>query len=126
MNEHQRRVIVYGDSLILEGARASLEKRPDIEVVVLDRTPRNLPEELGAYCPATLIFDVSVIQPDLLRSLFQQPGLLLIGIDPETHQALVWSGRQESAAVASDLLQVIMGAAGAALTPDHGDTHPTT
>jgi hypothetical protein len=126
MNEYQRRAIVYGDSLILEGVRASLVKCPGLEVVVLDRTPRNVPEELGAYCPATLIFDLSVIQPDLLLSLFQQPGLLLIGIDPETHRALVWSGRQESAAVASDLLQMIVGAAGAALTPDHGDTHPST
>jgi hypothetical protein len=124
MNEHQRKVIVYGDSLILEGVRAALEKRPDLEVVVLDRTPRNLPEELGAYCPATLIFDVSVIQPDLLLSLFHNPGLLLIGIDPETHRALVWSGKQEAAVVAADLVQMIMGAAGITLTSDLGDSLP--
>jgi hypothetical protein len=65
--------------------------------------------ELGAYCPAVVIFDVGAIQPELLCSLFQQPGLRLIGIDPETHQALVWSGRQEAAVEAADLLQVIGG-----------------
>ena len=126
MNEQPRRAIVYGDSLILEGVRASLVKCPGLEVLVLHQPPEKLPDELRVYPPAALIFDMGAIQPELLLSLFQQPELLLIGIDPETHQALVWSGRQESAAVASDLLQVIMGAAGAALTPDHGDTHPTT
>jgi len=38
-----------------------------------------------------------------------QPGLLLIGIDPETHQVLVWSGRQATATAAADLLQMIAG-----------------
>ena len=54
---------------------------------------------------------MEAIQPELLLSLFQQPGLLLIGIDPETHQALIWSGRQEAAVAAADLVQVIMGTA---------------
>ena len=95
MNEHQRRAIVYGDSLILSGVRASLKNCPGLEVIGLEHPPAKLLEELDAYRPATLIFDMEAIQPELLRSLFQQPGLLLIGIDPETHQALVWSGRQE-------------------------------
>ena len=53
---------------------------------------------------------MEAIQPELLLSLFQQPGLLLIGIDPETHHALVWSGRQAAAVDAADLVQVIIGA----------------
>jgi hypothetical protein len=109
MNEHQRRAIVYGDSLILEGVRASLVKCPGLEVLVLHQLPEKLPDELRAYGPAALIFDMGAIQPELLLSLFQQPGLLLIGIDPETHQALVWSGRQAAAVDAADLLLVIFG-----------------
>jgi hypothetical protein len=124
MNEQQRRAIVYGDSLILEGVRASLDKCPGLEVLVVHQPPEKLPDELRAYGPAALVFDLSVIQPDLLLSLFQNPELLLIGIDPETHRALVWSGKQEAAAVAADLIQVIMGAAGVALTSDLGDSAP--
>jgi hypothetical protein len=110
MNEHQRRAIVYGDSLILEGVRASLDKCPGLEVLVLRQPPEKLPDELRAQCPAALIFDMEAIQPEFLLSLFQQPGLLLIGIDPETHHALVWSGRQAAAVDAADLVQVVIGA----------------
>jgi hypothetical protein len=109
MDRTRRRAILYGDSLILAGARASLERCPDIDVAVLDPTLKEPLAELSAYCPAAIIFDLSAVQPDLLRSLFHQPGLLLIGIDPETHQALVWAGRQAAAIVGADLVQVIMG-----------------
>jgi hypothetical protein len=110
MVANPRRAIVVGDSLILEGVRATLENRLGLDVLVLDQPPDVSLEELGAYCPDAIIFDVGAIQPELLLSLFQQPGPLLIGIDPETHQALVWSGRQTAAVVAADLIQVIMGA----------------
>ena len=120
MNEHPRRAIVYGDSLILEGVRASLGKCPGLEVLVLHQPPEKLRDELRAYCPAALIFDLSVSQPDLLVSLFQNPELLLIGIDPETHRALVWSGRQAATVDAADLLQVIVGAGPADPSPDLG------
>jgi len=63
-------------------------------------------KELRLLCPAAVIFDLGAVQPDFPISLLQQPGLLLIGIDPETHQALVWSGRQEAAVVTSDLVSV--------------------
>ena len=120
MNAYQRRAIVYGDSLILEGVRASLVKCPGLEVLVLHQPPEKLPDELRAHCPATLIFDMEAIQPELLLALFQQPGLLLIGIDSETHRALVWSGRQAAAVAAADLVQVISGAGPAEAAPDRG------
>ena len=110
MNGNQRRAILVGDSLILEGVRATLENRLGLDVLVLDQPLDVSLAELGAYCPDAIIFDVSAIRPDLLLSLFQQPGPLLIGVDPEKHQALVWSGKQKAAVVAADLVQVIMGA----------------
>jgi hypothetical protein len=126
MNGDRRRVIVAGESLILQGVRASLERRADLEVVLLVQPPEASPDGIGAYRPAVIIFDVSAIQPKLLHSLFQQPDLLLIGIDPETHQAHVWSGRQTPAVVAADLLEVIFQGADDADhflrgTPEPGD-----
>jgi hypothetical protein len=109
MNEKRQRVILYGDSLILDGVRASLETCPAVEVLVLD-PPLNAPfEELHRLCPAALIFDPTSVEPDFPLALLQQPGLLLVGIDPETHQVLVWSGRQATAVSAADLVSVIRG-----------------
>ena len=54
-----------------------------------------------------MIFDTAAVQPDFPSSLLQQPDLLLIGINPETHQALVWTGKQAAAVDAADLLSVI-------------------
>jgi hypothetical protein len=54
-----------------------------------------------------VVFDLGASRPDFLFPLLQQPGLLLIGIDPETHQALVWSGRQAPAVASADLIGII-------------------
>ena len=50
---------------------------------------------------------MDAVQPDFQLSLLQEPGLLLVSIDPKTHQALVWSGREEAAVVAADLISLI-------------------
>ena len=100
-------MILYGDSLILEGVRANLKNYPEFEIIILDQPLEKPVRVLGAYSPAAVIFDMGAIQHESLLSLLQQPDLLLIGIDPETHQALVWSGRQASAVAAADLINVI-------------------
>ena len=114
---------MVGDSLILEGVRATLENRLGLDVLVLDQPLDVSLAELGAYCPDAIIFDVSAIRPDLLLSLFQQPGPLLIGVDPETHQALVWSGRQAAAVATADLVQVITEAGAGSSPPNFRSAH---
>jgi hypothetical protein len=107
MEKNRRRTILYGDSLILEGVRAELAHHPDLEVIMLDDPHQKSLEELRALNPAVIVFDLSVIQPDFPLALLQSPDLLLIGINPETHQSLVWSGRQAMAVCADDLLEII-------------------
>ena len=109
MDEKRQRVILYGDSLILDGVRASLETCPGIEVLVLDQPLDRPLEALRPLCPAALIFDLEAEEPEFPLALLQQPGLLLIGIDPETHHVLVWSGKQATAVSVADLLSVIIG-----------------
>jgi hypothetical protein len=105
--EERQKVIVYGDSLILSGVYASLEIYPGIELLNLVQPLDRPPEELRLLHPAAVIFDLGSVKPEALLSLLQQPDLLLIGIDPDTHQALVWSGRQATAVAAADLVNVI-------------------
>ena len=107
MSTNRRHVIVYGDSLLLTGVRHSLETCPDLEIIVLDPDLEEPFETIQRHCPAAFIFDLDAIQPDFQLSLLQLPGLHLIGIDPEAHQALVWSGRQAAAVQVGDLLSII-------------------
>jgi hypothetical protein len=100
-------MILYGNSLILEGVRAELSGDPSIEVHMLDQPLEEPLEELRLLNPAAIIFDSSAIQSDFPLAMLQQTGLLLIGIDPETQQALVWTGRQSAAAAAADLIRII-------------------
>jgi len=106
MDENRRRVVLYGDSLILAGVRAGLAQCPDLQVLSLDPSLDNPLDAVRACCPATLIFDLHAVRPDFQLELLQQPGLQLVGIDPETHQAVVWSGREESAVEAADLINL--------------------
>jgi hypothetical protein len=96
MDENRRRVVLYGDSLILAGVRAALEGCPDLQVLTLDPSLDSPIDAVRVCCPATFIFDMDAVGPGFQLSLLQQPGLLLVGIDPETHQALVWSGKEEA------------------------------
>ncbi|HNS51554.1 MAG TPA: hypothetical protein PKO09_10280 [Anaerolineae bacterium] len=106
----QRRVILYGKSLILGSVGASLRGRPDLEVVPL-APPLPEARELEALAPAAILFDLEAAQPDAaLRLLKGHPRLLLIGIDPAGDEILILSGRQERAAAVADLLSVIQGA----------------
>ena len=107
MDEDLRKVIVYGDSLILEGVRARLEDCAGIQVISLNPPCTVLAKEIMAQRPVALIFDSAAGQPEFPAFLLQQPNLLLIGIEPETHKAWVWSGRQAAAVEAADLLNVI-------------------
>ncbi len=107
MNDTQRRTIVYGDSLILEGVRAKLAGNPSLEVILLDHPLANPLEELRRLNPDVIIFDLDAVQADFPLAMLQQPNLLLIGINPETHQALVWSGRQAAAVAAADLIEIL-------------------
>ncbi len=116
MNGNRRRAILYGNTLILQGVRASLANCADLEVIVLDQPAQVSPNELAAYCPAAVIFDMGAVPPQLLLGLFQQPGLLLVGMNSETHRALVWSGRQSAAVNAADLVRVLVETGNGSIT----------
>ena len=107
MGETRCRTILYGNSLILEGVRAELAGDPSVDVIMLDQPLQEPLAELRLLKPAVIVFDLAAAQPDFPLAMLQQPGVLLIGIDPETHQALVWSGRQARAVVAADLIGII-------------------
>jgi len=105
--QKQMRVILYGNTIVLVGIHLSLAANPSLEVQVVDTTQVS-GQDLLALQPDVIIFDTHSILPEFHFNLIQQrPELQLIGIDPDTAQAQVWSGRQVVAAEAADLIRII-------------------
>jgi hypothetical protein len=81
-----RRVLLYGDSLVLAGLQASLARCADVEVVTLECPATG--EALLATGASVVLYDQAAVQPEALLAEMQAvPGLLLIGVDA----ALDWA-----------------------------------
>ena len=103
----KRRVILYGRSVILGTLNASLQHYLDLEVVSLS-PPFPSTQELNSLAPDVILFDIETGCPEAPFSLLAVlPGLLLIGIDPSSNQALLWSRRHLRDLSTQDLVQVI-------------------
>jgi len=122
MKEKRQRIIVYGDSVVLDGVRASLKHASQLEIISLDQPPASLAENLPDLHPQAVIFDLGSVSPDFPLALLHQANLVLIGIDPETHQALVWSERHLSEPSMQELVEIIQGERhGEGETRGHGE-----
>ncbi len=106
-NQTKRRVLLYGESLILDAVGATLQQYPQLEIIALASSRATI-QELAALAPDAIIFDVAGAHPDAALSLLAaRPWLALIGIDPSTDQMLLWSGQHSRALTMQDLVQVI-------------------
>lgn len=119
----KRRVVLYGRSVILGTLRASFQRYPDLEVLSLSLSlPLPSAQELGALAPDVILFDMESGRPEAVFSLLGTcPGLLLIGVDPSTNQALLWSGRQLRELSTQDLVQLMSDGESAASIPQEGN-----
>ena len=117
----KRRVVLFGRSLILGTLGASLRHYPDLEVVSLS-LPLPSAQELSALAPDVILFDMGSGRPEAAFSLLgTRPGLLLIGIDPSTNQALLFSGRQLRELSTQDLVRVMNEGEPTALASQEGN-----
>jgi len=104
--EKKRRVIVYGNTVALAGIEASMILDQGCEVVAhawpMDR------RELCRLDPDVVIFELNAVEPEFPHTLSKElPGLLLIGIDPETNRVQLWWGQQAEGWTSQDLSQAI-------------------
>ena len=106
--EKRTRVIVYGSSLHMAGIAASLKADQSLEVVCVDPRSPTARQSLGELNPAAIAFDLSDPPASVdVALLYEQPGLLLIGVNPNSNELLVLSGRPQQALSVSDLVHVI-------------------
>ena len=102
-----RMVLLYGQSLLLSGVAASLAESPGLQVARAT-TWAAAGRLLAGQAPEVLIFDLTnVSESQILPLLFANPGLLLIGMDPECNQAMLVSGQPIRAYTTQDLVQLI-------------------
>jgi hypothetical protein len=103
----KRRVVLFGKSIILGTIGASLSLYPDLEIIPLSPPLPDF-QVLKDLAPHVILYDIEATLPDAVLALLEtSPDLLLIGINPDSNQVMVWSGRQLHELSTHDLVQVI-------------------
>jgi len=106
MGKH-RRIIIFGNSLILGAVGASLRRCLEAEIIHLFR-PLPEAQELAAMSPDVVIFDLDGPHPDSKLTLLRgQPNLLLVGVNSCSHEMLIISSHSAEARGVVDLVKVI-------------------
>lgn len=101
-------MIVYGNSLIMAGIAASLTKDANLDVLRIDPQGPNSRKQLETLYPATIVFDLSNLPPDLdLALLCGRPELQLLGVDPANDLALVLSGHLTEVLTGQELIRLV-------------------
>ena len=85
---NQHRILFYGNSLVLAGVQATFKGYPGFETIALDQPTTQT--ELLILDPTVVVLDMGGPDFDfLLAQMHELPGLLVIGIDPESHEVLL-------------------------------------
>ena len=101
-------VLLYGNSVFLAGIKTHLVLYPEIELITLDARSPDVMERIRDHKPLALLFDLAEGQPNFAIALLrEQPGLLLIGVDPSRDELLVLSSQPVQALSLADLVAVI-------------------
>ena len=86
--DSQHKVLFYGNSLVVAGAQATFKAYPGFETIALDQPTTQT--ELLVLNPTVVFFDMRALESDFLLAQMQElPGLLLVGVDPESHEVLL-------------------------------------
>lgn len=86
--DSQHKILFYGNSLVLAGVQAGFKGHPGFETIALDRPTTQ--SELLVLNPTVVVLDLGGLESDFLLAQMQElPGLLVIGVDPESHDVLL-------------------------------------
>lgn len=107
----RKRVLLYGNSVILGTIAASLSRSSEYDVVTV-RLPHDK-SRVAAFRPDILFFDSDTTRSEEVVIFLQvNPAMLLIGLSPEANQVKVWSIRELREASIKDLIRLIKRDAG--------------
>ena len=102
-----RRILLYGNSVILGAIGASLQGCSQFDVTTL-APPLQEAQKLDVLKLDILLFDLETPYTQAVFSLLEKnPTLLLIGISPDINLVKIWSGRQMRGSSIQGLIEVI-------------------
>ena len=99
------KVLFYGNSLVLAGVQATFKGYAGFEVIALAK-PATM-RELLAFGPSVVVFDLGALESEFQCAQMQElPGVLLIGLDPESHEVLL-TGQAVSSISLNQITQIV-------------------
>lgn len=105
--DSQHKVLFYGNSLVLAGVQATFNADPGFETIALDQPTTQT--ELLVLNPTVVVFDMGALESEFLLAQMQAlPGLLLIGVDPESHDVLL-TGQAICSISLEQITQIVRG-----------------
>lgn len=113
--DSQHRVLFYGNSLVLAGVQATFKGYPGFETIALDQPTTQ--SELLVLNPKVVVFDMGALESEFLLAHMQElPGLLLIGVDPESHDVLL-TGQAVCSISLEQITRIVRDLIGHPVTP---------
>jgi hypothetical protein len=104
----KRRVVLYGNTLVLAAVGRTLSTHRGLRIISLDPSQATALGDLDSLRPCTLILDLTEVTPERAVGLVQgRPDLMLIGLEPSGEGLLVLSGEQARALTTDDLVRLI-------------------
>ena len=101
----KRLIVLYGNSVIVGTVGASLRRSHQYKVVPMLPSQQS---ELEATAPDAVVFDLAGSRPEAAFSMLEsRPGLMLIGISPDSNLVRIWSGRQLRELSTQGLLEIV-------------------
>jgi len=92
--ERRRRIVLFGNSVILGAVGTSLQRFPQNEVIPASPEVREA-ADVAALKPDVVLFDLASSIPQPIFSLLESfPGMKLIGVSPDSNVVRIWSGKQ--------------------------------
>ena len=111
--ERVRRILLYGNSVILGTIGLRLQNCPQCEVITF-ATSLNEAQTLDTMKPDTVLFDLATTHTEALFSLLEaHPAMLLVGVSPDINQVKVWSGRHFQELSMQELIELVNSERGA-------------
>jgi len=105
--ERRRRIVLFGNSVILGAVGMSLRCFPQNEVISPSPEVREA-ADVAALNPDVILFDLESSIPQPIFSLLEScPGMKLIGVSPDSNIVRVWSGKQLQELSTHDLMEVM-------------------
>jgi len=106
-------VVLLGDSVLMDGIAVSLAGDQLLEMTCLDAHAIDVSQRLHTLKPDLVIFELEPSRlPGILSLLWEQPGILLIGLDLACSRAIVLNSHQHLTPTLDELCRVVQAEAG--------------